>query len=153
MSDIQDNEEAKLEQTKEKFWQILKNEQPDSLEYKAIFFYLTQLQKVHTVKNEYKFKKPEMGIGGTGDEEIRAGYVVRDHKTDEPVLKDGKLVVIDCVFSSFDVYMDIISSQKADSLRLTAGRGAYPVHEEDKKYVKENPYAWAFKAMLESYED
>ncbi len=141
-------EAQKLQQTKEKILKILSNPDIHPLEKKAMQFYLKDLQDKHPVSDTQKFSKPEKGIGGTGDEEIRASYVVRDHKTNRPLLKNDELVIIPCVFSSFSKYLDIISSGKADSLRLQAGKGAYPLNSSDQKYVKPNEYAYAIEAML-----
>lgn len=145
-------EELILKRTKKVLRETLKDKNADSLEKKAAFFYLARIQKMKPISDNQRFVKPEMGIGGTGDEEIRAPYVVRDLKTHQPLLQNGELIVIDCVFTSFETYMNIISSKKANCLHLIAGKGAYPVHEEDQRYVEKDPYAWAFEAMLDEYD-
>jgi len=113
----------------------------DPIEKMAMQFYFEQLKDQRPVPDKQKFIKYKMGIGGSGDEEMRASYVVRDHQTHAPLTKNGKLIIIPCVFSSFSTYLDIISSGKADSLRYEANEGAHPVNASDKKYIQEDSYA------------
>lgn len=153
MTEQLNTEQTKLEATRKKLVNIIKNPSTQDDERMAMQFYLEDLQNKHTVADAQKFSKPKQGIGGTGDEEIRAKYVVRDHETDRPLMRNGKLVIIPCVFSSFERYLDIISSGKADSLRMQAHQGAYPANPEDKKYCKPNPYDFAIQAVLNSRGD
>ena len=153
MAEQMSYEAIKLQKTKQKILNKLSEPNINTLEKMAMQFYLKDLQIKHPAADCQKFSKPEKGIGGTGDEQIRAMYVVRDHQTNLPLIRQGKLLIIPCVFSSFEKYLDIISSGRADSLRMYANRGAHPANPEDQKYVKPYEYAYAVEAVLKDREN
>lgn len=124
----------------------LANKDLDILERKAQEFYLEQLKQIQPCADENKFHKPGKGIGGSGDTEIIKPYIVRDRKTQKPLVgADNKLVIIDCIFKDTVRYLSTIQSGRAESLRRIDG--VRPLHERDKKYVEPDPYAFTFNNL------
>ena len=121
----------------------LANKDLDILERKAQEFYLEQLKYIYPCADEHKFYKPGKGIGGLGDTEIIKPYIVRDRKTQKPLVGvDNKLVIIDCIFKDTVRYLSAIQSGRAESLRRIDG--VRPLHERDKKYAQTDSYTLIF---------
>lgn len=127
--------------------QKLSDNKLDIAERKALEFYVQEIRSIHPCANEDKFKKPGKCIGGTGDSEIIKPYVVRDHQTNNPILKsDGSVLTISCRFRDVARYLYCIKSQKAESLNLVDGVRAISISDQ-LHYQKPDPFAYAYQNL------
>lgn len=140
-----------LEETRAKVKSVLADPQTSALEKKAMFFYLSELSHVHPVADKDKFRPYCMGIGGSGDEQISALYVVRDLKTHEPLTDSkGELIKIRCYFTDLTRYFHTITSQQAET--LFKRDGVFAVNEADQKYGAKDPYEYIWKKLQKEWQ-
>ena len=102
--------------------QKLANPKLTSGERATLDFYCKQLLTLVPCADADKGDKFYKGFGGYGDHEIIKPYVLRNAKTDEPIINsDGSPKTILCRFRDLHRYMYTINSQKAESLNYTDG--------------------------------
>ncbi len=102
--------------------QKLANPNLEPSEQAALNFYCAQLINLTPCADEDKGNKFYKGFGGYGDSEIIKPYVLRDTKTNKPLLNsDNTSKTILCRFRDLYRYMYTINSQKAESLNYVDG--------------------------------
>ncbi len=85
----------------------------DFLEKRAMAYYRIQLSKITPVDDAQRFKKPFIGAGGYGDQEITKNIVARDPEDHRPILdSDGRLKLVEYRFKNLETYLRSIECFK-----------------------------------------
>ncbi len=90
--------------------QRLKSEK-NLAEKQALLFYIDELKKLIPCPEDEQFRKPERGIGGSGDKIVFQKLICRNSEG-IPIFDNNKPKVKTCVFDNIGTYIDFVSNNK-----------------------------------------
>ncbi len=99
----------------------------------AMAFYMSELSKISTVDDAQAFKKPLIGAGGYGDQEICKKLVARSPDDQTPLTKNGELQYTEYKFKDLYTYLSSIESFKNPDGR----DGVTKAHPSKEELIKE----------------